>query len=111
VGSACSSARLDFHARETLPSSGELTRAYKPYLDTYVAAFGTDPGMFESIFPPEGVSSSYAVLWNAFMRLAVGFSADDKAKLFSGTASASTVRPERSLAALESRSGIRAVIY
>jgi hypothetical protein len=56
--------------------------------------------------PPEGVSSNYAVLWKAFLRLAAGFSVDDKAKLFSGTASASTVRPERSLAALKSRSWI-----
>ena len=42
--------------------------------------------MFESNFPPDGVSSSYAVLWNAFKRLAAGSSADEKAKLFSGTA-------------------------
>jgi predicted TIM-barrel fold metal-dependent hydrolase len=48
--------------------------------------FGPDRGMFESNFPPDGVSSSYAVLWNAFKRLAAGYSADEKAKLFSGTA-------------------------
>jgi predicted TIM-barrel fold metal-dependent hydrolase len=42
--------------------------------------------MFESNFPPDGVSSSYAVLWNAFKRLAASSSADAKAKLFSGTA-------------------------
>jgi predicted TIM-barrel fold metal-dependent hydrolase len=35
-----------------------------------VVAFGPDRGMFESNFPPDGVSSSYAVLWNAFKRLA-----------------------------------------
>ena len=38
--------------------------------------------MFQSNFPPDGVSSSYAFLWNAFKRLA----ADEKAELFSGTA-------------------------
>jgi L-fuconolactonase len=42
--------------------------------------------MFESNFPPDGVSSSYAVLWNAFKLLAAGYSPEDKAKLFSGTA-------------------------
>jgi predicted TIM-barrel fold metal-dependent hydrolase len=42
--------------------------------------------MFESNFPPDGVSSSYAVLWNAFKRLAAEYSADEKTKLFSGTA-------------------------
>jgi L-fuconolactonase len=42
--------------------------------------------MFESNFPPDGVTSSYAVLWNAFKRLAAGYSADEKTTLFSGTA-------------------------
>jgi predicted TIM-barrel fold metal-dependent hydrolase len=44
------------------------------------------PIVFESNFPPDGVSSSYPVLWNAFKRLAAGYSPEDKAKLFSGTA-------------------------
>jgi len=77
---------FDFHTRETPPSSEELARAYKPHIETFIAAFGPDRGMFESNFPPDGVSSSYAVLWNAFKRLAAGYSADEKAKLFSGTA-------------------------
>ena len=42
--------------------------------------------MFESNFPPDGVSSSYAVLWNAFKRLAAGYAAGEKEKMFSGTA-------------------------
>jgi predicted TIM-barrel fold metal-dependent hydrolase len=66
--------------------SEELARAYKPYIETCIAAFGPDRGMFESNFPPDGVSSSYAVLWNAFKRLVAGYSADEKGKLFSGTA-------------------------
>ena len=66
--------------------SEDLARAYKPYIETSIAAFGPDRGMFESNFPPDGVSSSYAVLWNAFKRLAGNFSAEEKAKLFSGTA-------------------------
>ncbi len=77
---------FDFHTRETPASSEELARAYKPYIDNCIAAFGPDRGIFESNFPPDGVSSSYAVLWNAFKRLATNFSADEKAKLFSGTA-------------------------
>jgi L-fuconolactonase len=62
-----------------------LRSAYKPYIDTCIAAFGRSRNV-ESNFPPDGVSSSYAVLWNAFKRLAAGFSADEKAKLYSGTA-------------------------
>ena len=77
---------FDFHTRETPPSSEELARAYKPYIETCIVACGPDRGMFESNFPPDGVSSSYPVLWNAFKRLAADFSADEKAKLFSGTA-------------------------
>jgi predicted TIM-barrel fold metal-dependent hydrolase len=75
-----------FNTRETPPSSEELARAYEPYIDTCIAAFGPNRGMFESNFPPDGVSSSYAVLWNAFNLLTVGYSPEDKAKLFSGTA-------------------------
>jgi predicted TIM-barrel fold metal-dependent hydrolase len=42
--------------------------------------------MFESNFPPDGASSSYQILWNAFKRLAHGYSPSEKAALFSGTA-------------------------
>ena len=51
-------------------SGRELARAYKPYIETCVVAFGPDRGMFESNFPPDSVSSSYAVLWNTLKRLA-----------------------------------------
>src|ERR1700730_17528836 len=77
---------FDFHTRETPPSSEDLASAYKPYIDTCITAFGVDRGMFESNYPPDGASSSYPILWNAFKRLAADFSADEKAKLFSGTA-------------------------
>jgi predicted TIM-barrel fold metal-dependent hydrolase len=77
---------FDFHTRDVPPSSADLASAYKPYIDTCIAAFGPDRGMFESNFPPDGVSSSYAVCWNAFKRLAANFSAAEKAALFSGTA-------------------------
>ncbi len=42
--------------------------------------------MFESNFPVDKGSYSYAVGWNAFKRLAAGASAAEKAELFSGTA-------------------------
>jgi L-fuconolactonase len=43
-------------------------------------------GMFESNFPPDGASSSYPILWNGFKRLTAGYSASEKAMLFSGAA-------------------------
>jgi len=42
--------------------------------------------MFESNFPVDLGSCSYATLWNAFKRIAAGCSADEKRALFSGTA-------------------------
>ena len=77
---------FDFYARETPPSSTDLATAYKPYIETCIAAFGVDRSMLESNFPPDGASSSYPILWNAFKRLAANFSASEKAMLFSETA-------------------------
>jgi L-fuconolactonase len=42
--------------------------------------------MFESNFPVDKGSCGYAALWNAFKRIAAGFSAAEKAALFAGTA-------------------------
>jgi len=77
---------FDFYARDMPPSSEDLATAYKPYIETCIAAFGVERAMFQSNFPPDGVSSSYPILWNAFKRLAAGSSAAEKAALFSGTA-------------------------
>jgi predicted TIM-barrel fold metal-dependent hydrolase len=42
--------------------------------------------MFESNFPVDKISGSYAIYWNAFKRLAAGASKDEKAALFRATA-------------------------
>jgi L-fuconolactonase len=68
------------------PSSEQLAAAWKPYIDTCIEAFGPQRCMFESNFPVDKGSYSYAVGWNAFKRLAAGASAPEKAELFSGTA-------------------------
>jgi L-fuconolactonase len=77
---------FDFYTRPKPPSSEELASAYKPYIETCIAAFGVDRAMFESNFPPDGASSSYPILWNALKRLAAGYSPSEKAALFGGTA-------------------------
>ena len=79
-------AGFDFHARAQPPTSQELAQAWKPYIDTCVAAFGVDRAMFESNFPVDKGSCSYAVLWNAFKRVTAACSAAEKAALFGGTA-------------------------
>ena len=42
--------------------------------------------MFESNFPPDRDSVDYAILWNAFKRIAARYSADEKRALLYGAA-------------------------
>ena len=77
---------FDFHQRPAPPSSTQLADAWRPYVDCCIEAFGAQRCMFESNFPVDQVSTGYAVLWNAFKRLAAGASADEQAALFAGTA-------------------------
>jgi len=67
-------------------SSEELADAWRPYLDACIAAFTPRRAMFESNFPVDSYSCSYATLWNALKRVASRYSADEKAAMFSGTA-------------------------
>lgn len=78
---------FDHYARATPPTSAEIAQAWKPWVDTSIELFGANRCMFESNFPVDKVSSGYAVLWNAFKRMAAGASASEKTDLFSGTAS------------------------
>jgi predicted TIM-barrel fold metal-dependent hydrolase len=48
--------------------------------------FGPDRCMFESNFPVDKGTTSYAVLWNAFKKIAAGCSDQDKHALFFETA-------------------------
>jgi len=74
------------HTGELPPSSEELAAAWRPYIETCIAAFGPERAMFESNFPVDKGSCGYAALWNAFKRIAAGCSAAEKRALFSGTA-------------------------
>jgi predicted TIM-barrel fold metal-dependent hydrolase len=74
-----------FLAEPRVPSE-QLAKEWGPYIETCIEAFGAERCMFESNFPGDMGSCSYAVLWNAFKRLAAGASADEKTALFSGTA-------------------------
>ena len=74
-----------FLAEPRAPSE-QLAREWGPYIETCIGAFGPERCMFESNFPVDMGSCTYATLWNAFKRIAHGYSADEKAALFSGTA-------------------------
>lgn len=66
--------------------SEQLADEWRPYIETCIEAFGPERCMFESNFPVDRGGASYATLWNAFKRIASGASAEEKAALFSGTA-------------------------
>ena len=75
-----------FYENPEPPSSQELEKAWRPYIETCIEAFGPQRSMFESNFPVDKGTCSYQVLWNTFKRIAAGHSADEKTALFSGAA-------------------------
>jgi len=77
---------FEFEKREKPPTSEDLAKAWRPYIETCIEAFGPARAMFESNFPVDKHSGSYAAYWNAFKRLASGASAAEKALLFRETA-------------------------
>lgn len=78
---------FDFHEGDLPPSSERLAAAWRPYVETCIAAFGPSRAMFESNFPVDKGSYGYGAFWNACKRLAEGASAAEKADLFHDTAS------------------------
>lgn len=77
---------FDFHLRSRPPSSIELAEAWRPYVDTCIELFGPSRCMFESNFPVDKGTCSYAVLWNAFKRVSCDKSPSDRSQLFRETA-------------------------
>ncbi|HYM34514.1 MAG TPA: amidohydrolase family protein [Steroidobacteraceae bacterium] len=74
-----------WHKKESPPTSEELVAATKRYYLHMIEKFGVERCMFESNFPVDKISCSYAVLWNSFKRLTKDFSAIEKAALFYNT--------------------------
>ena len=66
--------------------SQDLAAMWRPYIETCIEAFGAERAMFESNYPVDRWGASYPVLWNAFKRLTLGASSDEKRALFAGTA-------------------------
>ena len=77
---------FDFHERPKPPTSEELAKAWAPYFEACIAAFGPDRSMFESNFPVDKPSCSYHVMWNAFKRITAKYSDAEKRALHGGTA-------------------------
>ena len=75
-----------WHKRELPPTSDELVAATRDWYLHSIDVFGPGRCMFESNFPVDKLSCSYGVLWNAFKKIAGGFSEAEKASLFHDTA-------------------------
>ncbi len=71
-----------FHKRERPATSDELVTATDRYYRHAIDCFGAERCMFESNFPVDKASCSYAVLWNAFKKLVADASNAEKAWLF-----------------------------
>ncbi|SDZ70370.1 Predicted metal-dependent hydrolase, TIM-barrel fold [Variovorax sp. YR266] len=75
-----------FERGELPPHSDALVRAWRPFIDACTNAFGSDRCMFESNFPVDKQSCSYAALWNAFKRCTSDWSVDERRSMFYRTA-------------------------
>jgi len=74
--------------RSVPPGSAEIATAWAPWMHACIEAFGVERCIFESNFPVQKLFSSYVVTWNAFKRLAEGYSDAEKTWLFHDAAAA-----------------------
>ena len=76
--------RLGFgwHERTIPIGSEELAESMAPWKNYCIEQFGPERCMFESNFPPDKVSFSYNVMYNAFKRLSKDYSPTERANLF-----------------------------
>lgn len=77
---------LRWDKQDVPPDSATLAAPWAEPIEFVIEAFGPDRCMFESNFPVDGRGAGYVVLWNAFKRIAAGYSADEKRLLFHDTA-------------------------
>lgn len=67
-------------------SSQDLAEVWRARVECCIAAFSPARAMFESNFPPDRAAGTYGATWNAYKRLAAGYSESEKDMLFRGTA-------------------------
>lgn len=79
-------AAYDYNAIAAPPSSEELAKHWRPFIEPCIELFGAERCTFESNFPVDKMGIGYAALFNAFKRIAGKASPSEKAALFAGTA-------------------------
>jgi predicted TIM-barrel fold metal-dependent hydrolase len=77
---------LGWHKQPSPPTAEEVAAAWREPVRFCIEAFGVDRCMFESNFPVDKFSMSYATLWDAFALMVDDLSRDERNALFSGTA-------------------------
>jgi L-fuconolactonase len=77
---------FDWYNRAKPIGSEELAQTMAPFMTYCIEQFGPGRCMFESNFPPDKVSFSHHILFNAFKRFSKGYSASERAALFHDTA-------------------------
>jgi L-fuconolactonase len=77
---------FDWHTRSKPIGSEELAASMAPFMTYCIEQLSPERCMFESNFPPDKVSFSHHILFNAFKRFAKGYSASERAALFHDTA-------------------------
>jgi predicted TIM-barrel fold metal-dependent hydrolase len=77
---------FDWHTRAVPIGSEALAEDMAPWMQYCIEQFGPERCMFESNFPPDKVSFSYHVLYNAFKRLSRAYSPSERAAMFHDTA-------------------------
>ncbi len=75
-----------FESRPKPPTSDEIVAAQGDYYRYAIDTFGPARCMFESNFPVDKCALSYAVLWNAFKKIAAPYTEAERDGLFHGTA-------------------------
>ena len=73
---------FDWHLRDRPIGSEELAEAMAPLMNYCIEQFSPDRCLFESNFPPDKVSYSYNVMYNAFKRMTAGYSESERAAMF-----------------------------
>ncbi len=71
-----------WHERDIPIGSEELAESMAPWKNYCIEQFRPERCMFESNFPPDKVSFSYNVMYNAFKRLSKDYSPTERANLF-----------------------------
>lgn len=73
---------FDYHKGASPPDSTMLAGTLSPWIEYMLEHFGVHRCLFESNFPVDRASCSYAVLWNAFKRVTANLSTDERRALF-----------------------------